>query len=153
MATARSLDSFIYKTSSCWIWAGGITLNGYGNYRNRGAHRAVYEALVGEIPDGMQLDHLCRVKSCVNPDHLEPVTASENMKRSMPYRELSGAALASHNMTHCKRGHEYNQENTRFFIRKDREGLQKDCRVCRKMNYNNNNARRRAARLARKLGL
>ena len=153
MAIARSLDSFIYKTSSCWIWAGGMTGNGYGNYCNKPAHRAVYEALVGEIPEGLQLDHLCRVRACVNPEHLEPVTASENMKRTVPYRSLSGAALASHNMTHCKRGHEFNKENTRYFHREGRDNLQKDCRICRKMAYNNNNTRRRAVRLARKLGL
>ncbi len=70
--------------SGCWLWAGFIhPKNGYGSYRMNGrtcgAHRASYELHVGPIPDGYDLDHLCRVRSCVNPSHLEPVTRRENL--------------------------------------------------------------------------
>jgi hypothetical protein len=73
--------------SGCWIWEGKIhQKTGYGdvcvNFKSTLAHRYVYECLVGEIPKGMQLDHLCKVRACVNPKHLEPVTATENVRRS-----------------------------------------------------------------------
>lgn len=72
-----------YETP-CWLWrhAGGV---GYGTARVGGrtvnAHRLAYEAFVGPVPEGLELDHLCRVRRCVNPNHLEPVTRSENMRR------------------------------------------------------------------------
>lgn len=69
----------------CWDWTGTRTLGGYGRVRWHGrlenAHRVGYALLVGPIPDGMHLDHLCRRRRCVNPDHLEPVTPKENMQR------------------------------------------------------------------------
>lgn len=75
----------INKTPTCWLWTGAPSNSGYGHYKVGGkaikAHRAVYELLVGPIPEGMQLDHLCEVKLCVNPDHLEPVTHQENARR------------------------------------------------------------------------
>lgn len=78
----------------CWEWLASKNERGYGRVRDaeRGemkAHRAVYELLMGDIPEGMELDHLCRNPSCVNPDHLEPVTHRENMVRS----PLLGAGL------------------------------------------------------------
>lgn len=72
--------------NGCWIWTAARTGKGYGMCWHASrfglAHRAVYELLVGPIGIGLQLDHLCRVRECVNPDHLEPVTPSENVKRS-----------------------------------------------------------------------
>lgn len=69
----------------CWPWLGRITQYGYGLFWVQGhyrhAHRVVYELLVGAIPDGLQIDHLCRVRSCVNPAHMEPVTQRENLLR------------------------------------------------------------------------
>lgn len=71
--------------SGCWLWTGS-TANGYGQARVGGktvrAHRASYELLVGPIPEGLTLDHLCHVKNCVRPEHLEPVTAAENTRRA-----------------------------------------------------------------------
>jgi hypothetical protein len=88
----RSLDSFIDKLSDpngCWLWTGAINQKGYGitkdNHRKTiVAHRLVYITLVGPIPIGLQLDHVkerCKNKHCVNPEHLEPVTGAENMRR------------------------------------------------------------------------
>lgn len=71
--------------SPCWLWTGKQHKKGYGLIQVRGkrqrAHRYVYEQLVGPIPEGLEIDHLCRNKPCVNPDHLEPVTLRENLRR------------------------------------------------------------------------
>jgi hypothetical protein len=98
--------------SGCWLWVGGLTRNGYGSFclydagrqTTSRAHRFAYELLVGPIPDGLQLDHLCRVRSCVNSRHMEPVTSREN--------SLRGVGLAAQNIvkTHCPRGHQYDME-------------------------------------------
>lgn len=100
----RRFWQFVSKTDGCWMWAGAITLHGYPRFTMRSgqvqAHRLAYEKVVGAIPEGLELDHLCRVRHCVNPDHLEPVTHAENMRR---------AAAA---VTHCPRGHAYDEANT-----------------------------------------
>ena len=75
----------------CWPWVGATTPKGYGSMKWKGTsiygHRWTYEQLVGPIPDGMQIDHLCRETGCVNPAHLEPVTAAENMRRMREYHQ------------------------------------------------------------------
>lgn len=72
--------------SGCWLWNGTVSDTGYPQFRINGrslrAHRVAYELFVGAIPDGLTIDHLCRVKRCVNPAHLEPVTAAENTRRA-----------------------------------------------------------------------
>lgn len=88
----RILLSITEDPSGCWLWAKRINQNGYGQLmvrdhggakqRSRGAHRVSYEQFVGPIPEGLELDHLCRVRKCVNPAHLEPVTHQENLRRS-----------------------------------------------------------------------
>lgn len=90
--------------TGCWLWLGALDRDGYGHISvgrktNTGAHRAAYEAFVGPIPTGMVIDHRCRVRCCVNPDHLEPVTPRENVLRG----DSSAAEFARR--THCKRGH------------------------------------------------
>lgn len=81
----------------CWEWCGEINRKGYGRLwvggKRRFAHRAYYEAKYGPIPEGLQIDHLCRNRSCVNPDHLEPVTALENRRRGNSITKLSPAAV------------------------------------------------------------
>ena len=94
--------------SGCWLWT-GHTRRGYGGFRDGrevAAHRWAYERCVGPIPDGLQLDHLCRTRACVRPAHMEPVTARENI--------LRGAGLAAQRAraTHCPKGHEYTAANT-----------------------------------------
>lgn len=94
----------------CWIWTASTDQKGYGritrNNRKHSAHRYMYKLLVGPIPDGLELDHLCRVTSCVNPAHLEPVTTRENLRRSTAASTLNALK------THCPAGHEYTPENT-----------------------------------------
>jgi hypothetical protein len=91
----------------CWLWKNAPATNGYGQFfidgKRRAAHRVVYELLLGPVPVGLVLDHLCRVRLCVNPHHLEPVTDEENIDRSPVH---NGAK------THCKRGHDFTTANT-----------------------------------------
>lgn len=110
----------------CWLWPWSVYGSGYGRFRAAGAtgpvHRLVYERLVGPVPDGLELDHLCRVRLCANPTHLEAVTRQENIIRAVPYWPKH------HNMplrTHCKSGaHELTDENVTV-----RNG-QRYCRPC-----------------------
>ena len=113
--------------SGCWIWTGGLTTPGYGIYyaypgtKNMiFAHRAFYMYYVGEIPKGLCLDHLCRVRCCVNPAHLEAVTVKENTLRGI------GWAPQNARKTHCKKGHEYNESNTHYRLTGGRE-----CKQCK----------------------
>lgn len=109
----------IRRDGDCWLWTGPQTWNGYPKWGDgSGAHRRIYELLVGPIPVGLDLDHLCRVRHCVNPEHLEPVTRRENLLRgdTVPARRAA--------MTHCAYGHEFTEENTRWY-----RGM-RYCRAC-----------------------
>lgn len=94
----------------CWYWTAGQNGKGYGRIRIRShdvlAHRFAYELLVGPIPAGLELDHLCRVRCCVNTDHLEPVTNQVNVLRG------NGKTAANARKTHCPQGHAYDVGNT-----------------------------------------
>lgn len=109
----RALRRLVAKTvrdGSCVTWTGCLNADGYGLFRYHGtkrAHRVAYLLTTGEIPEGLELDHLCRNRACVNPDHLEPVTGAVNQLRS----PLSPAGTNARK-THCVRGHEFNAENT-----------------------------------------
>lgn len=118
--------------SGCWLWTGTMNALGYGRmwardatkpngWRSTSAHRYSYEVHVGPIPDGLCLDHKCRVRCCVNPAHLEPVTQAENVRRGIA-GAVNRARLQS--ITHCPQGHEYNAENTRT------TRGQRECRAC-----------------------
>lgn len=116
--------AFVEKTD-CWNWTGNLNTDGYGrfwdgeNRRHVQAHRWSYEKLRSAIGPGLQIDHLCRNRRCVNPDHLEPVTPRVNTLRST-------AVTAAHAAkTHCPQGHEYSAENTY------RNAAGRHCRICR----------------------
>jgi len=125
---AKTRARFIVKTlptgvGGCWLWTASKDRKGYGKFKMAGrvhrAHRVSYEMHVGPIPDGLELDHLCRNRMCVNPDHLEPVTTQENL--------LRGDTIAACNAakTHCPQGHEYAGDN--LYI--DKRG-RRFCRTC-----------------------
>lgn len=111
----------VIPETGCWELGLAVeATNGYsqltiGNKIYKG-HRVSYEAFVGPIPEGLELDHLCRNRACVNPEHLEPVTAKVNTNRS-PFCRAR--------ITHCPRGHEYSPENTYVTPRNQRQ-----CRIC-----------------------
>lgn len=108
---SRLLDGLVDASGPCWLLTSYVGPQGYAllwaDGRPLAAHRAVWEALVGPIPDGHQLDHLCRVRHCVNPDHLEPVTPKENSRRAAP---SGGGGRAF--WTECKHGHAFDEANT-----------------------------------------
>lgn len=99
--------------SGCWEWTAASERLGYGVITVLGktvrAHRYVYENVVGPIPDGLVLDHLCRNPPCVNPDHLDPVTQAENMRRGAEHWDRPRPSTA---MEECTNGHPMSQENT-----------------------------------------
>jgi hypothetical protein len=113
--------------SGCWLWFGAQLANGYGSVgvpgfgdRSTLAHRYAYSRLVGVIPAGLHLDHKCRVRCCVNPAHLEPVTQKENNRRA-------GLARAAER-THCRNGHPATPENT--IVRSHHGRPSRWCRIC-----------------------
>ena len=102
----------------CWLWLGNLKRDGYGvikrDGRTQGAHRLVYERSIGPIPEGLELDHLCRNRACVNPEHLEPVTHLENMRRRYVL------------ITECIRGHSLVDEAN---VQRGSKG-ERNCRAC-----------------------
>jgi hypothetical protein len=106
--------------SGCWLWTGCRHRLGYGKVgsggRNLLAHRLYYEMFKGPIPEGYDLDHLCRNPSCVNPEHLEPVTHGENLRRGKHATK-----------THCKNGHPFDEDNTHVPARNPHK---RECRAC-----------------------
>lgn len=126
--------------TGCWVWQRAKDQLGYGHLRlrdnkTRRAHRHYYEQHVGPIPEGLELDHLCRNPSCVNPDHLEAVTHRENMLRG------KGFAAENARKTHCPRGHAYDKENTHV----DESGG-RFCLACRKIRNDAAQLKRKAAK-------
>ena len=147
----RVLNKTIAGRNACWIFTGSQCTSGYGrikfsNGSRRYAHRIAYEALVGPIPIGLQLDHLCHTRDplcaggvtclhrrCVNPDHLEPVTNAENSRRGSDRKAQR---------THCGNGHELTPENTRIEPNRDRTRTR--CRECVRIRQRTKSTTRRA---------
>lgn len=111
----------------CWEWVGTRDRRGYGKFRVHYtwwyAHRFAWENLVGPIQESLVIDHLCKNKSCVNPDHLEPVTTGENTRRGIAGLH---AALSASKITHCPNNHAYTEENTIYNTYGHRA-----CRTCK----------------------
>lgn len=119
----------------CWLFSGSINSSGYGvlhdGERAVLAHRLAYEDSFGPIPDGLTIDHLCRNRTCVNPAHLDPVTGSENVRRSRAFR------------TECPQGHPYDEANTHVNARGHRS-----CKTCQRSWRRASDAKRRALKEA-----
>lgn len=132
--TSRLLDRVaVNSDTGCWDFTGTISAGKYGSIyydgKMRKAHRVAWAIFRAEDPGSRDLDHLCRNTRCCNPYHLDPVTRSENLRRS-PLMDRN-----SHK-THCKRGHEFNAENTRV-----RPNGQRTCKTCMRMHIRNWRAR------------
>ena len=129
--------------TGCWLWIRSLDGKGYGMFGSAGrAHRWSYKKFVGPIPGGFELDHLCRVRRCVNPAHLEPVTHEENVRRSA----LAPQQLGGGRYDVCKNGHSYTEENT--YHRPD--GYGRDCMICRRARNAVNNKKVAEARARRR---
>lgn len=118
------VPSYAPHLGRCWIWTSCLDTKGYAQLSVNGslrmAHRLAYEQLCGQIPQGLVLDHLCRVPHCVNPAHLEPVTFAENIRRG------TAKSVEFSKRTQCPQGHPYDTVNT--FV----DGGKRRCRECRR---------------------
>jgi hypothetical protein len=144
----RLMDFIVVAPNACWIWTSARDTGGYGliagrnaagKYRQLKAHRVSYELHVGQIPSGMELDHLCRVRECVNWRHLEPVTPRENMRRSPIV-----TATIHENKTHCINGHPFSGEN--LMIRKRGHKTSRACVTCHRAHAAKQAAKLRSVR-------
>jgi hypothetical protein len=126
------------ELSACWVWTKVKSRAGYGFFRlgdkQRYAHCVAFEWAHGPVPAGLELDHLCRNTSCVNPSHLEPVTGAENKRRGTSFSAVNGAK------THCLRGHLFDAANTHVTKKGGRV-----CRRCATLRTRERRRRRRAA--------
>ena len=141
---ARIRSKISVSADGCWLWTAAVDDQGYGRVgwegKNRKAYRVVYLLLRGSIEEGKELDHLCRVRLCVNPDHLEPVTHAVNMERGELRRVLREKWSAPRT---CPQGHPMTGEN--LVIRKSRGRPNRKCRICEKAAIARFKERQRAA--------
>lgn len=133
LSTTDKFWARVNKTDSCWLWTGVISHYGYGQFAYDGicvrAHRFSYELHREKIPKGLVIDHICRVRNCVNPDHLRVVTNKENV--------LCGEGASARNIkaTHCIHGHPLDEKNTHIAkeYRGWGSGFKRECKTCRRL--------------------
>ena len=123
------MDKYVAQGEACWEWVGAKDKNGYGKTTFSGktwrAHRLIYTMLKGPIPEGLEIDHTCRNKACVNPAHMEPVTTKVNVHRS------DNACAINARKTHCPKGHPLSGENLYSYPQTGWRG----CRECIRAYY------------------
>lgn len=117
-----SQSDFEVLPCGCWEWLNKRTAHGYGVQKGKLAHREAYEDVVGPIPEGFQVDHVCNMPSCINPAHLEAVSGSVNLLRKRIRNRLNPWA------THCMRGHVMDDMNTLWRA----NGSGRQCRTCQR---------------------
>lgn len=128
----RFIAKLLIVPKGCWLWQAAKTPNGYGVMGNGGGkeegnslvHRLAYEHWKGPIPEGLHIDHLCKVRECANPTHLEAVTQQENNRRQVHANRVKEM---------CIRGHPFNEENTYNYIHTVTGRPARSCRVCRRL--------------------
>lgn len=136
----------------CWIWQGACDRAGYGvivrdrqSYR---AHRVSYEIFIGPIPPGLVIDHLCRTRNCLNPEHLEPVTIGENVRRG------ESISMTQGKRTHCVNGHPFSSDNVRLSSYRQKDftrGTYRKCKECARQIGQRYRERKRTAAQSAKL--
>lgn len=141
------LERFFEKVEigDCWLWTASLHRGGYGQVGpswglTRYAHRWLWLTLVGPLPDGLELDHLCKVRRCVNPDHLEPVTHAENLRRARA--AITASRRMAPKRTHCTEGHALTPDNTLHYPERGNERI---CRICHAVRAKSWRERRRVA--------
>lgn len=135
----RFLAKFSEDGNGCWLWTAARTHDGYGRFKiggkTRMAHVVAYETLVGLVPDGLELDHLCRVRRCCNPEHLEPVTQRENLMRGQTPAARNAAK------THCPQGHSYSYSDGNLYIHPSGSRICRRCSADATARWRTRNAR------------
>ena len=143
---AIAFDDLVKKTETCWLWTGARNRDGYGLFRGKLAHRITFIEAKGPYPKGLVTDHLCRVRHCVNPDHLEAVTPKENVRRG----DVPMLMRMKHVTTiHCPQGHLKSVDNV--YLETNPDGhVRRHCKACvkerRRLQYLREKAERETLR-------